>query len=69
MWVVRLWREATPALYMKGHDFNIPQGLVHRSRNTHWLLTWNEQANDFDVVTLQDVLQPWISKKDAGKQR
>jgi hypothetical protein len=67
MWVVRLWREATPALYMKGHDRTIPQGLVRRSRDTHWLLSWNEQANDFDVVTLQDVLQPWISARDVGK--
>jgi hypothetical protein len=54
---------------MKGDDRNIPQGLVHRSCDTHWLLSWNEQANDFDVVTLQDVLQPWISERDAGKQR
>jgi hypothetical protein len=54
---------------MKGHDLNIPQGLVHRSRDTHWLLSWNKQANDFDVVTLQDVLEPWISERDAGKQR
>jgi hypothetical protein len=54
---------------MKGHDRNIPQGLVHRSRDTRWLLSWNEQANDFDVVTLRDVLEPWISERDAGKQR
>jgi hypothetical protein len=65
MWVVRLWREATPALYMKGHDCNIPQGLVHRSRDTHWLLSWDEPANDFAVATLQDVLQPWIAESDA----
>ena len=57
MWVASpLAEEANPALWMKGHDFNIPEGLVHRSRDTHWLLSWNEQANDFDVATLQDVL-------------
>ena len=69
MWVVRLWREATPALWMKDHDRNIPAGLVHRSRDTHWLLSWNEQSNDFDVVTLQDVLEAWVLKRDDGKQR
>jgi hypothetical protein len=26
-------------------------------------LSWNEQANDFDVMTLQDVLEPWISER------
>jgi hypothetical protein len=54
---------------MKGHDFDIPAGLVHRSRDTHWLLSWNEQANDFDVVTLQDALEPWGAKRDGGEQQ
>jgi len=66
MWVVRLLREVTPALWMKGHNFNIPEGLVHRSRDTHWLLIWNEQANDFDVVTLQNSLEPWVLERDEG---
>lgn len=69
MWVIRLWREATPALWMEGHKFKLPAGLVHRSRDTHWLLIWNEPANDFDVVTLQDVLKAWVPERNAGKQR
>jgi len=66
LWMIRLWREATPALWMEGHKHKIPTGLVHRSRDTHWLLGWNEQANDFDVVMLQDVLTPWALEQDDG---
>ena len=69
MWVVRLRREATPALWIKGDDLNIPEGLMHRSRDTYWLLSWNEQVSDFDVVMLQDILKPWVSEWDDGKQQ
>ncbi len=64
VWSVRLWREATPALWIEGHKRVQPSGLVHRSRDVSWLLFWNDQAQDLDVVPQTDVLDLW-----AGESR
>jgi hypothetical protein len=57
VWAVRLWREATPALRMEGNKHVLPSGLIHRSRDVFWLLFWNDQKQDFDVVPQGDVLE------------
>jgi len=64
LWSVRLWREATPALRIEGHEHVQPSGLVHRSRDVSWLLFWNDQTRDLDVVSQTDVLD-----HRAGKTR
>jgi len=62
MWCVRVWREATPALWMEGHRKAQPSGLIHRSRDASWLLFWDEQRRDLDVVPQTDVLKPWAGE-------
>ena len=63
LWAVRLWREATPALWMEGHKRVQPSGLVHRSRAVSWLLFWNYEVQDFDVVRQADVLEAWAGER------
>ena len=59
LWSVRLWREATPALWIEGDKHVQPSGLFHRSRDVSWLLFWNDQTQDLDVVPQTDVIEPW----------
>lgn len=62
LWSVRLWREVTPALWAEGYRRMQPEGLIHRSRDVTWMVFWNVQRQDLDVVPQRDVLLPRSSE-------
>lgn len=60
IWIVRLLRTATPALWMNdAKQATPPPELPNRARDVHWLVTWNRAKARLDTVLLSDVLQPF----------
>jgi|GEM_PF-2042574 len=58
-WVVRNYREATPALYMNEREFEVRDGLEHRSRDTVWLVVDQLNGDVVEVLELMDSLEPF----------
>jgi hypothetical protein len=67
MWIVRVYREATPALFMRGYDIDPPPGLAHRSRDAQWMLIGDPTRSDPEVVPLADNLESW-TRFEAGSE-
>lgn len=66
MWIVRVLREATPALFMRGYEFDPRPGLLHRSRDTVWMVI-NDPASEPEVVLLADGLEEWTRTAEADE--
>ena len=60
-WVVRVYREATPALFMHGHSHELRPGLKHRSRDTVWLVVGPADRDDLEVIKIADTIEPFAS--------
>jgi hypothetical protein len=58
-WVIRVYREATPALFMNGHSFDLRPGLKYRSRDVVWLVAGGLYVDDFEVIEITDRLEPF----------
>ncbi len=58
-WVIRVYREATPALFMHGHSFDLRPGLKHRSRDVVWLVVGGLNSDDMEVIELTDHVEPF----------
>jgi hypothetical protein len=59
VWAVHLEREATPALWMKGNNLELPDGLGHRSREAYWLVSWDYSASAFNALLVFSELEAW----------
>lgn len=58
LWVVRVLREATPALFMSSAGrFRPLDGLKHRSRDLSWIVV--ERNGVLKSTLVDDVLEPW----------
>jgi hypothetical protein len=58
VWVVRVFREASPVLFMKGsNQFEVRDGLKHRSRDVLWLVVGGSGA--WAATLLSDVHESW----------
>lgn len=61
VWIVQLWRRATPALYMKGDKQEPKSGLVHRRRNVIWLVIGSPKYSSMEVFRIKNELESWES--------
>jgi hypothetical protein len=64
-WVIRVYREATPALFMCGHSFDPRPGLNHRSRDVVWLVVGGLNAYDLEVIKVTDRIE-MLTRVTAG---
>jgi hypothetical protein len=64
VWAIRVWREPTPALFMKGHSFAVPEALQHRRRDTRSLLV--DAPDGEKVILLSDELETWKRRPDES---
>jgi len=62
VWSVQMSREATPALWIEGNRRVQPSGLAHRHRDVSWLLFWDDQTQDLEVVLQADALTTWAGE-------
>ncbi|RME25222.1 MAG: hypothetical protein D6798_09450, partial [Deltaproteobacteria bacterium] len=67
MWIIRVLWEATPALFMRGYEFDPRPGLVHQSRDTVWMVIGDPVSGDTEVVLLADALEPWHRRADDNE--
>jgi len=67
MWIVRVLWEVTPALFMRGHKFDPRPGLVHRSRDTVWMVIGDPASGTTETIQLADTLEPWTRHTDQDE--
>lgn len=67
MWIVRVLWEVTPALFMRGHKFDPRPGLVHRSRDTVWMVIGDPASGTTETIQLVDTLEPWTGNSDQDE--
>lgn len=66
VWVVRIWLEATPTLFMQRHgEFEAREGLEHHHREVVWLVIGDRCSADLEVIQLSDELRPWTRRSSS----
>lgn len=60
-WVVRVYREVTPALFMTDDRTNPRPGLKHRYRNVVWLLIGGPN-DDFEIIKISDQVERFVKR-------
>lgn len=68
VWAIRLWREATPALWFKGDgkNFRPPPTLLHRERDVYWLVFGDPSTGELSSMLLGDTLELFPRRKKHG---
>lgn len=70
VWVVRMWIEATPALFMSGTtELDVRDGLDHHTREVVWLVIGDPGTGPQEVLELRNVLEAWTHRKSERATR